>query len=124
MRGSVSQGVYRAAIGRRALLFGEMLGREMGISTWIVFTGTDANSLAYGEFVVTAGELQNVLKALISKDIKVTSIRNHMVGEHPQYLFVRFWQQGRSVELARGLRYALDVQVGAIATERSARHDK
>ncbi len=47
---------------------------------------------------------------------------NHMAGEHPQYLFVRFWQQGRSIELARGLRYALDVQVGAIATESVAKH--
>jgi hypothetical protein len=120
MRGSVSQGVYRAAIGQRALLFGELLGREMGISTWIVFTGTDNNSLAHGEFVTRPDELQKLLKALISRNIRVVSIRNHMVGEHPEFLFVRFWQQGRSVEVARGVRYALDVQVGAIATERSA----
>ncbi len=60
--------------------------------------------------------------ALLSKGFKIISIRNHLVGEHPQYLFVRFWQQGGSVELARGLRYALDVQVGAIATESVAKH--
>jgi len=89
MRGSVSQGVYRAAIG-------------------------------HGEFVTRPDELQKLLKALISRNIRVVSIRNHMVGEHPEFLFVRFWQQGRSVEVARGVRYALDVQVGAIATERSA----
>jgi len=35
MRGSVLEGVYRAAIGRRAVLHGESVGREMGISTWI-----------------------------------------------------------------------------------------
>jgi Domain of Unknown Function (DUF1259) len=124
MRGSVSQGVYRAAIGQRALLFGEVLGREMGISTWIVFTGTDNNSVAHGEFVTTSDELQNVLEALISRNIKVTLIRNHMVGEHPELMFISFWQQGRSVELARGLRYALDVQVGAIATEHTAKRSE
>jgi hypothetical protein len=65
MRGSVSQGVYRAAIGQRALLFGELLGRELGISTWIVFTGTDNNALAHGEFVTRPDELQKLLNALI-----------------------------------------------------------
>lgn len=122
MSGGVSDGIYRAAIGRRALLRGETIGKEMGISTWIVFTGTNDHALAQGEFVATSDELQNLLKALRSKKIKVISIRNHTAAEHPQFLFVRFWEQGRSVELARGLRYALDVQVGATATERSAKH--
>jgi hypothetical protein len=121
MRGSVSQGVYRAAIGRHALLHGETVGREMGMSTWIVFSGSDDLAVAYGEFATTSDDLQNLLKALLSKGFKITSIRNHTNGEHPQFLFVRFWQQSRSIELARALRYALDVQVGAIATE-SAKH--
>ncbi len=112
MRGWISEGVYRTAIGRRALLYGETVGREMGISTWIAFAGTDDHALAQGEFAATSDELQNLLKALRSKNFMVTSIRNHTAGEHPQFLFVRFWQQGRSVELAKGLRYALDVQVG------------
>jgi hypothetical protein len=123
MRGLVSEGAYRAAIGRRALLRGETVGREMGISTWIAFTGTDDHALVQGEFAATSDELQNLLKALRFKHFKVTSIRNRTAGEHPQFLFVRFWQQGKSVELARGLRYALDVQVGAIAPERNASSD-
>jgi len=114
MRGGISDGVYKATIGRHALLYGESVGREMGISSWIAVAGTDNHALAQGEFVATSEELQDLLKALRSKDFKIVSIRNHLAGEHPQLLFVRFWQQGRSVELARGLRYALDVQVGAI----------
>jgi hypothetical protein len=124
MRGSVLDGVYRAAIGRRALLDGETIGREMGISTWVAFAGTDDHALVQGEFAATSDELQNLLKALRSKNFNVTSIRNHPAGEHPQFLFVRFWQQGKSVELARGLRYALDVQVGSVATERSANRNE
>lgn len=114
MRGSVSQGVYRTAIGRRALLHGEMIGREMGISSWIAFTGSDDHAVTQGEFVASSDELQNLLKALRSKNINVTSIRNHTAGEHPQYLFVRFWEQGKSVELARAVRYVLNVQVGLL----------
>jgi hypothetical protein len=123
MRGLVSEGVYRAAIGRHTLLRGETIRREMGISTWIAFAGTDDHAVVQGEFAATSDELQNLLKALRSKNFKVTSIRNHTAGEHPQFRFIRFWQQGKSVELARGLRYALDVQVGSVATERSASRD-
>jgi len=48
MRSSVSGGVYRAAIGRRALLHGELVGSEMGFSTWISFSGNDDHSVAQG----------------------------------------------------------------------------
>ena len=116
--------MYRAAIGRHALLRGETIEREMGISTWISFTGTNDHALALGDFAVTVDELQNLLKALRSRGFKITSIRNHTAGEHPQFLFVHFWQQGNSVELARGLRYALDVQVGSVATNHIASRDE
>jgi uncharacterized protein DUF1259 len=122
MRGTVSDGVYRAVIGRRALLYGEPVGKEMGISTWIAVSGSDSEAVALGEFVATRDELQDLLKALRSKDFHVTTIRNHMAGEHPQFLFVRFWKQGEATELAKGLRYALDVQVGAIGTKRDVEH--
>jgi len=72
--------------------------------------------VAQGELITTSDELHGLLKALRSKDFHVTTIRNHMAGEHPQYLFVRFWKQGKAVELAKGLRYALDAQVGATRT--------
>jgi hypothetical protein len=60
MRGSVLDGVYRVAIGRRALLHGETIGREMGISTWVAFAGTDDHALVQGEFAATSDELQNL----------------------------------------------------------------
>lgn len=122
MRGDVSEGVYRVAVGRSALLYGETVGGEMGISTWIAIAGTDDHAVAQGEFAATYDELQNLLKALRSKNFHISSIRNHTAGEQPQLLFVRFWQEGRSVELAKGLRYALDVQVGAIGTGLSTGH--
>jgi Domain of Unknown Function (DUF1259) len=115
MRGSVTSGVYRATIGRKALLHGETIGRELGISSWIAFAGTNDRAIANGEFVATTDELQSVLKALRGKNIYITSIRNHIVGEHPQFLFVHFWGEGTALELARGLRYVLDVQVGTIS---------
>jgi hypothetical protein len=112
MKGSISEGVYRAAIGRRALSHGETIGREMGITSWISLSGTDERAFAQGEFVATSGELQKLLRAVCSKNMKIVSIRNHMVGEHPQLIFVHFWDQGRAIEIVKAVRYALNVQVG------------
>jgi len=57
--------------------------------------------------------LARVLKALRARDFTVTSIRKHTVGEHPESLFIRVWKQAAALELAKGLRFALDVEVGA-----------
>jgi hypothetical protein len=115
MRGTVVGGAYRAAIGKRGVVNGEMVGREMGVSTWISLGGTNARAIAHGEFVESPEDLQKVLRALRAKNISIESVRNHMVAEHPQFLFVRFLGQGSALDLARALRYVLDVEAGAIA---------
>ena len=113
MRGVVSDGIYRAAIGRIAVVNGTPIGREMGMSTSIVIFGTNDRAFAQADMIVSPDELQRVLKALRARDFTVTSIRKHTVGEHPESMFIRLWKQGAAVDLARGLRFALDVAVGA-----------
>jgi hypothetical protein len=115
MRGVVIGGVYRAAIGSKAILHGEMIGREMGMSTWVSFAGTNDHALAHGEFVETPDGLTILLKALRAKGVNIVSIRNHTLGEHPQFVFVRFWGQDSALELAKKIRHVLDTQVGAMA---------
>jgi hypothetical protein len=115
MKSSLVAGAYRAAIGKRALLHGEQIGREMGICTWVSLSGSTDRAVAHGEFAETPEDLQRVLKALLTKGIHVDEIRNHTAGEPPQLLFVRFWAEGRALELARALRYVLDVEVGAVS---------
>jgi len=113
MRGVVTGGVYKAAIGRKGLLHGDPIGREMGLTTWLSFAGTDSRALSSGDMLATVDELQDLLKALRMKGMFVTSIRNHTLGEHPQVVFVRFWAEGPALELARSLRFILEVQIGA-----------
>jgi hypothetical protein len=115
MKGTSVGGVYKAAIGSRTLLNGELIGREMGMSTWISIAGRDDHALAHGEFIESPDGLRKLLTALRSKGIHIASIRNHTVGEHPQWVFVRFWGEGTAIQLAKAVRYALDVQVGAVA---------
>ena len=116
MKGTLVGGVYKAAIGSRTLLNGELIGREMGMSTWISVAGRNDHALAHGEFIERPDGLRRLLTALRSKGIHIASIRNHTAGEHPQWVFVRFWGEGTAIQLAKAVRYALDVQVGAVST--------
>jgi hypothetical protein len=119
MRGVAADGIYRAAIGRVALVNGTPIGREMGMSTVSIF-GTNGRAFGDAEMIVNGDELQRVLLALRTKNLNITSIRNHLVGEHPQSMFIGVWGQGTAADLAKGLRYALDVEVGA--TRPAAQH--
>ncbi|NUQ29754.1 MAG: DUF1259 domain-containing protein [Acidobacteriaceae bacterium] len=113
MNGTVTAGVYKAAIGTRRLLNGEFVGREMGMSTWVSVAATNDHALAQGEFVESPNGLRKLLTALRAQGMNIASIRNHTLGEHPQSVFVRFWGEGTALQLAKAVRYALDVQVGA-----------
>src|SRR5262245_29352548 len=113
MRGMAANGIYRAAIGRVALVNGTPIGREMGMSTKVSMFGTNDRAFLDADMMVSAEELQRVLLALRTRNLNISSIRNHFVGEHPQFIFIRVWGQGPAVDLARGFRYALDAGVGA-----------
>jgi len=112
IKGLVIGGTYRAAIGANAVLWGEQVGREMGMSTWVSIAGAQDRAVAHGEFIASTDDLQRVLKALRLKGISITSIRNHTMGEHPQFVFVHFRGEGAALDLARAVKYALDAQVG------------
>lgn len=113
MKGTVTAGVYKAGIGTRTLLNGELIGREMGMSTWVSVAGTNDHAVVQGEFIENSNGLRKLVIALRAKAMNIASIRNHTLGEHPQSVFVRFWGEGTAIQLARAVRYALDVQIGA-----------
>lgn len=114
MRGSAPDGIYRASIGRIALVNDTPIGREMGMRTAVSIFGTNEHAFAEADVIVTHDELQRVLVAIRAKNLNITSIRNHLVGEHPQYIFIRLWGRGTAADLATGLRYVLDIEVGAV----------
>src|SRR6267143_1709860 len=58
MRGVVADGIYRAAIGRIVLVNGTPIGREMGMSTSIVVSGTNDRAFVQAEVIVSPDQLQ------------------------------------------------------------------
>ena len=110
---SVNDGVVKITIGREGRMHGQRVGASMGLTTWAAFSGSDARAAIDGDFIMTADEVQPVLRALREAGLHVVALHNHMMGEQPGFYFTHFWGKGPAVELARGFRSALDAQAAA-----------
>lgn len=109
--GKVNGGVYQVGVPRRETI--RERGREvppaMGVATAINFQPTGGGKAAItGDFVMTAAEVNPVIRALEEHGIAVTALHSHMLTESPRLFFVHFWANDDAVMLARGLRAALD----------------
>jgi hypothetical protein len=107
-KGVLAAGVYKVVIGRPARMHGNEIGSAMGVNTWAAFAGSDEQAVVDGDFAVIESELQAVLKALRGGRIQVVAIHHHMTGEEPRIVFLHYWGLGRTDDLARTLRAALD----------------
>jgi hypothetical protein len=103
-------GVVKVTIGREGTMHGVKVGGSMGLTTWAAFSGGAKHAVVDGDFIMSAAEVQAVLRALRKADIHIVALHNHMVGEQPAYYFTHFWGKGPARELAQGLRSALDAQ--------------
>jgi hypothetical protein len=107
-KGELKDGVYKVVIGRSTKMGGHSVGKAMGVNTWAAFAGSDDKAIVDGDFAMLEPELQPVLKALRGGGVDVVAIHNHMAGETPRILFLHYWGVGRTEDLARTLRRALD----------------
>jgi hypothetical protein len=107
-KGELAGGVYKITIGRTTKMDGHAVGKTMGVNTWAAFAGSDDSAVVDGDFAMLESELQGVLKALRAAKIDVVAIHQHMTGEAPRIMFLHYWGIGRTVDLARGLKTALE----------------
>jgi Domain of Unknown Function (DUF1259) len=114
-------GVVKVTVGREGTMHNVKIGASMGLTTWAAFTGSDELAAVDGDFIMTAGEVQPVLRALRKADIHVVALHNHMVGEQPAFYFTHFWAKGSAETLAKGLKSALDAQKQAASNEKHQR---
>ncbi|MGI8785966.1 MAG: DUF1259 domain-containing protein [Acidobacteriota bacterium] len=108
--GEMNAGVYKVTIGRVALMHGQEMGSAMGVNTWAAFSGSNEKAVVDGDFAMLEHEVQRVLKTLRKAGIDIVAIHNHMTGESPRFVFLHYWGVGSTIELARGLKSALETQ--------------
>src|SRR5947209_9998151 len=112
-KGDSQDGVVKVTIGRDGTMHGMKVGGSMGLTTWAAFSGSDELAAVDGDFIMTAEEVQPVLRALRKANLHVVALHNHMVGEQPAFYFTHFWAKGPAADLATGLKSALDAQAAA-----------
>src|SRR3954449_1701467 len=112
-KGQANGGVYQFNVPRRdPVKENDMLmapAGPLGVAIAINFQPTGGGKAAItGDFVLTADEVNPVLKALRGNGIEVTALHSHMLDEQPRLFFMHFWAVDDALKLARGLRAALD----------------
>lgn len=110
-KGKPNGGVYQFGFPRAEKLSdsGMPAPASMGTATALNFQPTGGGKAAItGDFVLTATEVDPVLRALRSNGIEVTALHNHMLDDQPRLFFMHFWANDDARKLARGLRAALD----------------
>ena len=110
-KGKINGGVYQVSIPRAETPrdHGMEVPEAMGSAIAINFQPTGAGKAAItGDFVLTADEVNPVLRALRANGIEVTAIHNHMLGDEPRLFFMHFWANDDAAKLVHGLRTALD----------------
>ena len=80
----------------------------MGTATAINFQPTSKGVAITGDFVLTASEVNPVIRELRKAGIQITALHSHMLDESPRLFFMHFWANDEQIKLARGLRAALE----------------
>jgi hypothetical protein len=111
--GQANGGVYQFSVPRRGAISEGGLAitpaAPMGVATAINFQPTGGGKAAItGDFVLTADEVNPVIRVLRANGIEVTAIHSHMLSEQPRLIFLHFWANDDHRKLAQGLRAALD----------------
>jgi len=110
VKGRVNGGVYQFSVPRMAPITEDGIGipPAMGTAIAINFQPTGGSKAAItGDFVVTAEEVNPMIRVLRENGIEVTAIHSHMLDEQPRLFFVHFWANDDAVKLAEGLQAAL-----------------
>ena len=118
VKGQANGGVYQFGVPRRDPETEEGTALTpsgpLGLASGIGFQPTGGGKAAItGDFVLTADEVNPVIKALRANGIEVTAVHSHMLDEQPRLFFMHFWANDDAIKLAHGLRAALDKMANA-----------
>jgi hypothetical protein len=118
VKGQTNGGVYQFNVPRRDPITEEGMQLSpvgpMGVAIGINFQPTGGGKAAItGDFVLTSDEVNPVIMALRTHGIGVTALHSHMLDEQPRLFFMHFWANDDAINLAKGLRAALDKTASA-----------
>jgi hypothetical protein len=110
--GKLTDTVYRVALPRSDLSVvsrGVSIKPGLALGGYAVFTRYPDTTMLMGDLVVTEAELPRVTDALLANRIDVTGLHKHLLDQSPAIWWMHIHGMGDPVQLAKGVRVALDV---------------
>src|SRR4029453_362683 len=81
-----------------------------GFGGWIAMTkGTGGVDVMMGDFVLTQAEVNPVMTALLDNALKETALQTPFFGEEPRMYYMHVHGHGKSADLARQVKAAIDL---------------
>ena len=80
---------------------------SMGMNNPMNFQAVGTRIATTGDFVLTADEVNPVLRELHAHGIQVTALHSHMLRETPRLFFMHFWGVDTPERIGEGLKAAL-----------------
>jgi hypothetical protein len=108
-KGQMAGGILQISVPRADKITegGNEIPAAMGMATSINFQTAKGKAVTTGDFVLTADEVNPVIKALVQHNIAVTAVHNHMLTDNPRIFFLHFWGNDTPENLAKGLKDAV-----------------
>lgn len=108
-KGTQAGAVLQVAVPRKGRIEegGMEIPPAMGMAIALNFQLVGQQVATTGDFVLTADEVDPVIRALQGNGIDVTALHSHMLRETPRLFFLHFWGVGSPEAIGAGLRAAL-----------------
>jgi hypothetical protein len=79
-----------------------------GFGGWVAFTkGTQGMDVMMGDLVLTEGEVNPVMSALLDNGLEVSALHNHFFFETPRVFYMHVHGHGKTADLAKQVQPAL-----------------
>jgi hypothetical protein len=111
--GAVQSGnVYRVGMPRTDLkvrLDGIEVKPGLALGSWVAFMPMAEDAMVMGDLVLTADEVNPVMKKLLESGIEITALHNHLLRSEPATMYMHVSGHGDAVKLASALHEGLSL---------------
>ena len=111
-KGNVQDGVFKITFPRSDLKVkvGDFsVSPGLALTAWIGFEKMGNNTMMMGDLVMLDKEVAPVISKLVSENLEITALHNHIVNESPAIKFLHFSGSGDAIKLAQKIKAVLEI---------------